>query len=85
MGKQYLTEHAIIFLEKSYGLSWNYPHRKRDFFGANERKLLCSALVNPHFEYACNAWYRSVNAKVKNKLQTAQNKMIRYLLNYGCS
>ena len=27
---------------------------------------------------------RSVNAKVKHKLQTAQNKMIRYLLNYGC-
>ena len=46
--------------------------------------MLCSALVNPHFEYACNAWYRSVNAKVKHKLQTAQNKMIRYLLNYGC-
>ena len=26
MGKQYLTEHAIIFLEKSSGLSWNYPN-----------------------------------------------------------
>ena len=26
MGKQYLTEHAIIFLEKSSGLSWNYPY-----------------------------------------------------------
>ena len=54
------------------------------FFGTNGRKWLCSALVNPHFEYACNAWYRSVNAKVKNKLQTAQNNMIRYLLNYCC-
>ena len=41
-----------------------------------------SALVNPHFEYACNAWYRSANAKVKHKI--AQNKMTRYLLNYGC-
>ena len=47
-------------------------------------KKVSSALVNPYFEYACNAWYRSVNAKVKHKLQTAQNKMIRYLLNYGC-
>ena len=35
-------------------------------------------------EYACDAWYRIVNAKMKNKLQTAQDKMIRYLLNYGC-
>ena len=50
----------------------------------NDVTLLFSALVNPHFEYACNAWYRSVNANVKHKLQTAQNNMIRYLLNYGC-
>ena len=50
----------------------------------NDVTLLFSALVNPHFEYACNAWYRSVNANVKHKLQTAQNKMIIYLLNYGC-
>ena len=47
-------------------------------------KCCVSALMNLHFEYACNAWYRSVNAKVKHKLQTAQNKTIRYLLNYGC-
>ena len=69
---------------KKVNAKLKFLYRKRDFFGANERKLLCSALVNPHFEYACNAWYRSVNAKVKHKLQTAQNKMIRYLLNYGC-
>ena len=50
----------------------------------NDVTLLFSALVNPHFEYACNAWYRSVHANVKHKLQTAQNKMIIYLLNYGC-
>ena len=60
-----------------------FLYRKSALFGTTERKLLCSALVNPHFEYAWNAWYRSVNANVKNKLQTAQNKMIRYLLNYG--
>ena len=29
-------------------------YRKSAFFGTNERKLLCSALVKPHFEYACN-------------------------------
>ena len=61
-----------------------FLYRKSALFGTNERKLLCSALVHPHFDDACNAWYRSVNAKVKHKLQTAQNKMIRYLLNYGC-
>ena len=69
---------------KKVNAKLKFLYRKSAFFGTNERKLLCSALVNPHFEYACKAWYRSVNAKVKHKLQTAQNKMIIYLLNYGC-
>ena len=55
-----------------------FIYRKSALFGTNDTKLLCSALVNPHFEYTCNAWYRIVNAKVKHELQTAQNKMIRY-------
>ena len=69
---------------KKFNAKLKFLYRKSAFFGTNERKLLCSALVKPHFEYECNAWYRSVNAKVKHKLQTAQNKMIIYLLNYGC-
>ena len=64
---------------KKVNAKLKFLYRKSAFFGTNERKLLCSALANPHFEYACNAWYRSVNAKVKHKLQTAQNKMIIYL------
>ena len=60
---------------KKVNAKLKFLYRKSAFFGTNERKLLCSALVNPHFEYACNAWYRSVNAKVKHKLQTAQNKV----------
>ena len=75
---------SMTVIIKKVNAKLKFLYRKIAFFGTNERKLLCSALVNPHFEYACNAWYRSVNAKVKHKLQTAQNKMIRYLLNYGC-
>ena len=69
---------------KKVNAKLKFIYRKSAIFGTNDRKLLCSALVNQHFEYACNAWYRSVNPEVKHKLQTAQNKMIRYLLNYGC-
>ena len=69
---------------KKVNAKLKFLYRKSAYFGKNERKLLCSALVNPQFEYSCKAWYRSVNANVKHKLQTAQNKMIIYLLNYGC-
>ena len=52
---------------KKVNAKLKFLYRKSAFFGMNERKWLCSASVNPHFEYACNAWYRSVNAKVKHK------------------
>ena len=44
---------------KKVNAKLKFFYRKSAFFGTNERKLLCSALVNPHFEYACNAWYRT--------------------------
>ena len=74
-------ENSVI---KKVNAKLKFLDKTSAFFGTNERQLLYSALVNQHCEYACNAWYRSVNAKLKNKLQTAQNKMIRYLLNCGC-
>ena len=43
-------------------------------------RLLCNALIQPHFNYACSTWYPNLNKKFKNKLQTVQNKCIRYCL-----
>ena len=42
------------------------------------------ALLQPRFDYAYNAWYRGLEATVKNKLQTAKNEIIRYLFKYDC-
>ena len=38
------------------------------------RQLLCNALIQLHFDYACSVWYPNVNKKFKTKLQTLQNK-----------
>ena len=43
--------------------------------------MLCNALIQPHFYYACSVWYPNLNRKIKNKLQTLQNKCIRFCLN----
>ena len=43
-----------------------------------------TALLQPHFFYACNTWYRGLDTAVKNNLEIAQNKIIRYLLKYDC-
>ena len=45
------------------------------------RKSLCSALIQCHFDYSCSSWYPGINKTLKNKLQIAQNKMIRFILN----
>ena len=41
---------------------------------------LCNAIIQPHFHYACSAWYPNLNKKFKSKLKTIQNKCIRFCL-----
>ena len=43
--------------------------------------LLVDALVQPHFGYACSAWYPNLNNRLRSKLQTLQNKCIGFCLN----
>ena len=47
------------------------------------RRLLCNAIIQPHFDFGCCAWYPNLNKNLKNKLQTAQNKCIRFCLQLG--
>ena len=47
------------------------------------RKLLTSALIQCHFDYAASAWYLGISKKLKLKLQIVQNKVVRFILNIG--
>ena len=40
-------------------------------------------MIQPHFDYACSAWYLNLNKAIKNKLQCAQNKCLRFCLQLG--
>ena len=44
-------------------------------------KTLARALIQPHFVNRVHVWYRDAPQSLKNKLQTAQNKLVRLLLN----
>ena len=57
-----------------------FLYRKQSFLSASLRRLLCNALIQPHFDFACLAWYSCLNKKFKKKIQVAQNKCIRYCL-----
>ena len=56
-------------------------YRKNRFLSLRLRRLLCNALIQPHFDYACSAWYPNLNNRLKSKLQILQNKCIRFCLN----
>ena len=51
------------------------------FFNTNSRKLLASALIQCHSDYACSAWFSGLQKIYQQKLQILQNKTIRFVLN----
>ena len=44
------------------------------------RRLLCNALIQPHYDYASSAWLPSLNKRLLKKIQISQNKCVRYCL-----
>ena len=58
-----------------------FLYRCKDILNFNSRKILCTALIQCHFDYACSSWYSGVNKTLSKKLQIMQNKMVRFMLN----
>ena len=57
-----------------------FLYRKNKFLSPQLRRLLCNALMQPHFDYACSVWYPNLIKKFKTKIQTLQNKCVRFCL-----
>ena len=55
--------------------------REQKFLTLPLRRLLCNSLIQPHYGYACSAWYPSLSKRLSKKIRTSQNKCIRYCLN----
>ena len=55
-----------------------FLYRKNRFLSHPLRRLLCNAIIQPHFDYGCSAY---LNKSLKKKLQTLQNKCICFCLN----
>ena len=60
-----------------------FLYRNNQFLSGSLRRLLCNALIQPHFDFACTAWYPNLNLSLKKKLQVTQNKCIRFCLKLG--
>ena len=57
-----------------------FLYRKNKFLSLPLKRLLCNALIQPHFDFACAAWFPNLNQGLQKKLQTFQNKCIRFCL-----
>ena len=53
-----------------------FLYRKNRYLTPYLKRLLCNALIQPHFDYACSAWYPNLNKKLKSKLQTVQKDVL---------
>ena len=57
-----------------------FLYRKNRFLTPELRRLLCNDIIQPHFDYACSAWYPNLTQKLKKKFQVMQNKCICFYL-----
>ena len=49
-----------------------FLHRKNEYLTPNLRRLLCYALIQSHFDYACSAWYPNFSKKLTNNSNSAK-------------
>ena len=47
-----------------------FLYQKNRFLTPILRRLLCNALIQPHFDHAHSAWYPNLTKKLKNRIQT---------------
>ena len=73
-------ESMALKVIKKINQKLKFLYRKNRFLTPELRRLLCNAIIQPHFDYACSAWYPNLTQKLKKKLQVMQNKCIRFCL-----
>ena len=57
-----------------------FLYRKNRFLIPELRRMLCNALIQPHFDYACPAWYPNLNQKNEKKKKRYKLRKINKIL-----
>ena len=55
-----------------------FLYRQNRFLNKPLRRLLCNAMIQPFFDYACPAWYPSLRKDLQKRLQVSQNNCVRF-------
>ena len=70
---------ALKVINKMNG-KLKFLYRKNRYLTKELHIMLYKPLIQPHFDYACLAWYPNLNEIMKRKIQVMQNKCIRFYL-----
>ena len=70
---------ALKVIKKING-KLDFIFKKNKYLTKELRRMLCNALIQLHFDYACPAWYPNLDEKMKKKIQIMQNICIRFCL-----
>ena len=73
------SDYAGTVIQKYAGrIGFLYRHSSSLDF--NCRRILCNSLIQPYLDYCCTAWYSSLTADLKRKLEVVQRRMVRFVL-----
>ena len=57
-----------------------FLYRNTKILSSSLRRMLLNSLIQPNFDYASLSWFPNLTEKVRKKIQTVQNKCIRFCL-----
>ena len=57
-----------------------FLYRNSYLLDGNSRKTLCSALIQPYFDYCSSSWYSSLTNSLKRRLDIFKRKMVRFIM-----
>ena len=71
-----MTKSVLSKITKKLKFMYRYHHCLK----TTARKNLCSALLQGHFDYCCASWFLNLSSRLKRKLQTSQNNIVRFII-----
>ena len=76
-------ENIVLSIIHKVNARLRFLYRNACCLNMMTRKTLCSALIQCYFDYACSSWYCGISKQLRHRLQTTQNKVVRFILNLG--
>ena len=61
-------ESMAIHVINKINSTLRFLYHQNKFLNFPLHRLLCNAMIQPFFDYACNAWYPNINKRLKMRL-----------------